>query len=139
MGKEINIDEILTRSHKQVEEKSKGSTNAEPGFGSFGGPQGMPGNFSEIFNNPEVMKMFSAGSIPGFKKLPLKQRIMFKLMGFFAKPGRKNLLRKRWWPLWAILFILLFGFILIAAILFGIYKLGKAILMPYINIFRKKS
>jgi len=139
MGKEINIDEILTRSHKQVEEKqpkeskiidsetgeemtqspqkkSKGSANAEPGFGSFGGPQGMPGNFSEIFNNPEVMKMFSAGSIPGFKKLPLKQRIMFKLMGFFAKPGRKNLLRKRWWPLWAILFILLFGFILIAAI-----------------------
>jgi len=159
MGKEVNIDEILTRSHKQAEEKkpkvskvidsdtgeqmesppSKSKSKQQPGFGAFGGPQGMPGNFSEIFNNPEVTKMFSSGAIPGYKNLPLKQRIMFKLMGFFSKPGRSNLLKKRWWPLWAIVLILLFAFILVAVILFAIFKLGKAIVMPYINIFRKKS
>jgi len=108
MSKEVNIDEILTRSHKQADEKKGKKASKiidsetgeemeqEPAPSSaspfnFGGATGMPGDFSKIFNDPNIMKMFSQGSIPGFNKLPLKQRIMFKLMGFFAKPGRVQL------------------------------------------------
>ena len=159
MSKAINIDEILTRSKKQAEEKkskSKASkiidsdtgeemddqaqaSQGQSGFGQFGGPTGMPGDFSQIFNDPNIMKAFSSGSIPGYKNLPLKQRIMFKLMGFFAKPGRRNLLKKRWWPLWAIVIILLVALALVAVVFILIYKLLKAILVPYINIFRPKA
>lgn len=154
MSKEINIDEILTRSKKQAEEKApkpakvidsdtgeemsseKRPTQSQP---SFGGPTGMPGNFSEVFNNPEVMKMFSSGSVPGIKNLPLKQRLMFKLMGFFSKPGRANLLKKRWWPLWAIIVAILLAVGSVAIVFILIYKLLKAIIMPYLNIFRGKA
>ena len=141
MSKEINIDEILTRSKKQAEEKkSKASKIIDSDTGEemdsspqkdtkgsqrgFGGPTGMPGDFSEIFNNPDVMKMFSGGTIPGYKNLPLKQRIMFKLMGFFAKPGRAQLLKKKiLWPIWAILLIILLVLAIVVAAVVLVFKL----------------
>ncbi len=154
MSKEINIDEILTRSKKQAEEKKhKESTvviDSETGEKmpnkkantqqqEFGGPTGMPGDFSQVFNNPDIMNMFSSGNVPGFKGLPLKQRLMFKLMGFFAKPGRKNLLKKRWWPIWAVLLVILLAVGVVVGAFFLVYKVLKALLMPYINIFKRKG
>lgn len=157
-SKEINIDEILTRSKKQAEEKkqkqsrvidsdtgedmtqAQASTKTKQPFPGFGGSTGMPGNFSDILQNPDIMKMFSGGTMPGVKSLPLKQRIMFKLMGFFAKPGRVALLRnKLLWPIWIIAGLIALVLAFFVGILFLIYRLIKMLITPYIDIFRKKS
>lgn len=159
MSKEVNIDEILTRSHKQAEEKNKpqkaakvldsetgeemspkSSKSKAAANQPFGGATGMPGDFSQIFNDPNVMKMFSQGNMPGLKSLPLKQRIMFKLMGFFSKPGRVQMVKNKWlWPIWAVVLLVLIALALVAAVFFFIFKILKALIMPYVNLFRRKG
>lgn len=172
MSKEINIDEILTRSKKQAEqrkEKKKSSvvldgetgeevntassekkvtskkekSSAESGSpfsGMFGGGNatGMPGNFSDIFNDPRVVDAISSGKLPGFDKLPLKQRIMFKLMRLFGTTQGKKYLRKRWWPVWAVGLLLLGSVGLVVGVFYLLFLLLKMIFTPYIEIFKPK-
>lgn len=159
MSKEVNIDEILSRSHKQADQKKKSEKSGKildsdtgeemqqtnPSKKSiskppFGGASAMPGDFSQIFNDPNIMKMFASGNMPGMKSLPLKQRIMFKLMGFFAKPGRIQMVKNKWlWPIWAVVLIILIAIVAVIAVFFLLFRLLKALIMPYINIFRRKS
>lgn len=155
-SKEINIDEILTRSKKQAEEKKARNTriidsdtgkemhgsSSKPNFD--GGKAGAP-DLSEMFQGGGFENLFANGGFPGAaaggsKMSSLKQRVMFKLVGFFAKPGRIALLKnKLLWPIWAILAILLLIVGVIVGFFYLIYMVLKAIVSPYINLFRRNK
>lgn len=153
-SKEINIDEILTRSKKQAEEKKVRNTRiidsdtgeempnsaAKP---NFDGNSAATPNLSDMLQGGGFENLFANGAFPGAgggKMSSLKQRIMFKTVGFFTKPGRIALLKnKLLWPLWAILGIILLAFAIVAGFFYLIYMLLKAILSPYLNLFRGKK
>ena len=125
---EAKIDEVLSANNKKAaaSKAKSASSTADP----FAG--GMP-NMAD--NNP--FAAFGAGAMPGGAKLPLKMRIMAKLASLATNPKFTRFLQKKWWPLWIIVGILLSGFILIAAILFLIWKGIKAIINAYTGMFRK--
>lgn len=157
MSKEIKIDEILTRSKKQKEEREAkkpsitidGDTGEEMQDDSSSHSQTNSNPFDSLFKgsganafggiDPKLVEQLTKGQIPGYKNLPLKQRIMFKVMRVFGTSKGRAFLKKRWWPLWAIVLILLFAVVIVIGIVFGIFKLIKLILGPYIDIFRPKK
>jgi len=101
------------------------------GAGAAGGAQGMP-DLSALFGKdgmPDLSK------IPG---IPLKQRLMFKFMGLLNNP-KIRFLRSKWSiPLWGIIAILVIALALTAGLLFLVYKLIRALLSPYFQLFKKK-
>ena len=132
---EAKIDEILSAKIKKnatARKEKKSSPNAgmpnaggtDNPFAAFGGG-GMP----------DLSAM--AGMQGG--KLPLKMRIMTKLAGLAMNPKFSRFLQKKWWPLWVVVGILLSGFIVIGAVFFLIWKMIKAIIDAYTDMFKKRS
>ena len=101
-------------------------------MGAMGGMEGMP----------DLSAMFGKSGMPDLSKIPgltLRQRLTFKIVGLMSNPKLRFLKSKWSIPLWGIIAILVLTIILSLGILFLIFKLLKAILTPYINIFRKKQ
>lgn len=123
---EAKIDEVLTANSKKnaaVKKEKQQQADADP----FAG--GMP----NMGDNP-----FAAfGGAGG--KLPLKMRIMTKLAGLAMNPKISRFLQKKWWPLWVVVGILLSGFLIIGAVLFGIWLLIRGIINAYADLFKKRS
>lgn len=134
---EAKVDEVLSANNKKSKETAAQRQENNP-FGSGEMPN-MEGNpfaaFGAMGGMPDMSAM--AGMQGG--KLPLKMRIMAKLAGLATNPKFSRFLQKKWWPLWIIVGILLSGFILVFGIFFLLWKLIKAILSPYTELFKKKS
>ncbi len=111
-------------------QKAQQPDNPFAAFGA-GGMNGMP-DLSALFGKdgmPDLSK------IPG---IPFKQRMMFKFMGLINSP-KLRFLRSKWSiPIWGVIAILAVGLILTAGLVFLVFKLLKALLTPYFNLFKKK-
>ena len=131
---EADVEVVSTKKSKKAKPQSSKKTQqqADNPF------TGMPG----MESMPDFSALFGENGIPDISKLPglsLKQRITFKIMGLLNSP-KLQFLKSKWSiPIWGVLFILLLALILIAGLFFLIYKLLKAILTPYINLFRKNK
>ncbi|MFC4992819.1 hypothetical protein [Rubritalea tangerina] len=134
---EAKVDEVLSANNKKSaatrQAKTPGPTpsdmpNIDPNnpFAAFGAMGGMGGM-------PDMSAM--AGMQGG--KLPLKMRIMAKLAQLATNPKFARFLQKKWWPLWVVVGILFSGVIVVAALLFLIYKLVMSIVSAYTDIFKK--
>lgn len=122
---EAKIDEVLSANSKKnaAVRKEKQQQQADP----------FPGGMPNMEDNP-----FAAfGGAGG--KLPLKMRIMTKLAGLAMNPKFARFLQKKWWPLWVVVGILLSGFIIVGAVLFGIWLLIRGIINAYADLFKKRS
>ena len=129
---EAKIDEVLnSNKERSKQETSKGGSSpfadrgmsgadAENPFSAFGGMHGMPN---------------MAGMQGG--KLPLKMRVMSKLALLATNPKFSGFLQKKWWPLWLVIGILFSGVILLAVLVFLIWRLIRTICNAYVDLFRK--
>jgi len=105
---------------------------AENPFAGMGGAGGMP----------DLSAMFGKNGMPDLSKIPglsMRQRLTFKIVGLLTNPKLRFLKSKWSIPIWGLLAILILFLILTAGFIFLIFKLLKAILTPYLNIFRKKG
>ena len=132
---EADVEVVSSKKSKKAKPQSKKKAQQQPADNPFAGMAGMDGM-------PDLSAMFGSNGMPDMSKLPglpLKQRIMFKVMGLLNNP-KLQFLKSKWSvPIWGVIFILLLAVILTAGVLFLIYKLLKAILSPYINLFRKNK
>ncbi len=106
--------------------------NPFAGMGGMGGAGGMP----------DLSAMFGKNGMPDLSKIPglsLRQRLTFKIVGLLTNPKLRFLKSKWSIPLWGIIAVFVLAIILAAGLLFLIFKLLRAILTPYINIFSKKG
>lgn len=133
---EAKIDEVLSANSKKSKERKMQQQEESP-FAGNGMPD-MEGNpfaaFGAMGGMPDMSAM--AGMQGG--KLPLKVRIMAKLAGLATNPKFSRFLKKKWWPLWVLVGILLSGFIIIGIILFIIYKMVMGIVSAYTDLFKKR-
>ncbi len=125
-----------TKSTKQKPTKpAKQEPKADNPFAAFGaGGAGMEGM-------PDLSAMFGKNGMPDLSKIPgipLKQRLMFKFMGLLNSPKLRFLKSKWSIPIWGIVAILVLGLILTLGLVFLVFKLLKALLSPYLNLFKKK-
>lgn len=103
------------------------------GMGGMGGAGGMNGM-------PDLSAMFGENGMPDLSKIPglsLRQRLTFKLVGLLSNPKLRFLKSKWSIPLWGILAVFVLAIVLCAALVILFYKLLKALLTPYINLFHK--
>lgn len=146
-SKEINIDEILTRSHKQAAKKKAsrskiidGNTGEETTENINDQAKTQSSKTKDFQGMPFDFSSMAGGAFTSTKGLPLKQRALLWIARHVMRPERIALLKnKLLWPVWAILAIILIALGLVAGILFFIFYLVKLILSPYIEIFKKKS
>lgn len=104
-------------------------------FGAGGGAAGMAGM-------PDLSALFGKNGMPDLSKMPgipFKQRMMFKFMGLFNNPKLRFLKSKWSIPIWGVIAILVLALILSVGLIFLVFKLFKALLTPYFNLFKKKS
>jgi len=128
---EAEAEVISTKKKKSTNRHNTGSTkpkqNPQPD-NPFAGMAGMEGM-------PDLASMFNNGGMPDLSKLPglpLKQRIMFKLMCWSSSP-KLRFLKSRWSaPIWGIIALVIFAIVLIFGTLFLVWKLLKAILSAYL-------
>ena len=115
--------------------KPKSTPHSQQADNPFAGMSGMEGM-------PDLSAMFGSNGMPDLSKIPglsLRQRLTFKVVGLMSNPKLKFLKSKWSIPIWGIIVIAILAIALTAGLLFLIFKLLKAILTPYINIFRKKK
>lgn len=131
---EAKVDEVLSAKIKKNatvrREKQSSSDSGMPNMGA-----GNPFAAFGAGGMPDLSAM--AGMQGG--KLPLKMRIMTKLASLAMNPKISRFLQKKWWPLWVVVGILLSGFLAIAAVFFLIWKLIKAIIGAYTDMFKKRA
>ena len=137
---EADVEVVSSKKTKSAKPKSTNKTQKQQAKkqqanNPFAGMSGMEGM-------PDLSAMFGKNGMPDLSKMPglsLKHRITFKLMSLMNSPKLRFLKSKWSMPIWGIIAILLLAVILVAGIIFLIYKLLKAILTPYINLFRKNK
>lgn len=131
-SKTIEAEVEIVSSKKSDKPKTpKPASKQENPFAGMGGANGMP----------DISAMFGKNGMPDLSKIPglsWRQRLTFKVVGLLNNPKLRFLKSKWSIPIWGIVAILILGLILTLGLLFLVYKLLKAILTPYINIFRKK-
>ena len=142
---EAKVDEVMSGKPSEPAQKNTTQKQARP---SDEQPEGMP-DLSAMFGGaggaegmPDLSAMFGKSGMPDLSKIPgltLRQRLTFKIVGLMSNPKLRFLKSKWSIPLWGVIAILVLTIILSLGILFLIFKLLKAILTPYINIFRKKQ
>jgi len=138
--KTIEAEVEVVSSSKKKNKKSSAQSNTQnqqannpfAGMGGMGGADGMP----------DISAMFGKNGMPDLSKIPglsLRQRLTFKVVGLMSNP-KLQFLKSKWSiPIWGIVAVIILGIALAAGLLFLVFKLLKAILTPYINIFRKKG
>ena len=112
--------------------KPKSNTHSQQADNPFAGMGGMP----------DLSAMFGKNGMPDLSKIPglsLRQRLTFKVVGLMSNPKLRFLKSKWSIPIWGIIVIIILAIALTAGLFLLIFKLLKAILTPYINIFRKKG
>ncbi len=136
--KTIEAEVEVVSSTKSTKPKSakpatqSGNSQADNPFAGMAGMDGMP----------DLSAMLGKNGMPDLSKIPglsLRQRLTFKIAGLMSNPKLRFLKSKWSIPIWGALAILVVGLILAAGLLFLVFKLLRAILTPYINIFRKKK
>jgi len=131
---EADVEVVSSKQSKKAKPQAKKKSQQQPD-NPFAGMSGMEGM-------PDLSAMFGKNGMPDMSKLPglsLKQRITFKVMGLYNSP-KLQFLKSKWSiPIWGVIFVILLAFVLAAGILFLAYRLLKAILSPYINLFRKNK
>lgn len=141
--KTIEAEVEVVSSTKTKKPKPKPSKQSNPSSENqqadnpFAGMGGMGAGMDGM---PDLSAMFGKSGMPDLSKIPglsLRQRLTFKLVGLLSNPKLRFLKSKWSIPLWGIIAILILTVILAFGLLFLIFKLLKAILTPYINIFRK--
>jgi len=133
----IEADVEVVSSKKSNNPKSSQSKNQQTD-NPFAGMGGMP----NMEGMPDLSAMFGKNGMPDLSKIPglsLRQRLTFKIVGLLSNPKLRFLKSKWSIPLWGIIGIVLLAVILCLGIIFLIFRLLKALLTPYINIFRKKG
>lgn len=135
---EAEVEVVSTSKSKSKKPKSKPTQNKqqeENPFAAFGaGGAGMEGM-------PDLSAMFGGGGMPDLSKLPglpLKQRIMFKVMGWLNSPKLRFLKSKWSIPIWGLIAIAVLAIALTLGLIFLAFKLIKALLKPYFQLFSKK-
>jgi hypothetical protein len=129
---EAKVDEVLSAKIKQNANARKNRSTPS-------------GSKTPSLADTSPFAGFGAGSIPDFSaisgldggKLPLKIRVMTKLASLATHPQIARFLKKKWWPLWIIVGILLSGFIVIALCVFIIWKFIMSIVGAYTGMFKK--
>jgi len=132
---EADVEVVSSKKTKSAKPQSTNKAKKQQADNPFAGMSGMEGM-------PDLSAMFGKNGMPDLSKMPglsLKHRITFKLMSLMNSPKLRFLKSKWSMPIWGIIAILLLTVILVAGIIFLIYKLVKAILTPYINLFRKNK
>jgi len=137
---EAEVEVVSTKkSTKQKPTKpakqAKKAPQADNPFAAFGaGGAGMEGM-------PDLSALFGKDGMPDLSKIPgipLKQRLMFKFMGLLNSPKLRFLKSKWSIPIWGVIAILVLGLLLTVGLVFLVFKLLKALLTPYFNLFKKK-
>ncbi len=116
---------------KPATKKPNKNAQADNPFAAFAGADGMP----------DLSAMFGAGGMPDLSKMPgipLKQRIIFKVMTLLGSPKLRFLKSKWSIPIWGVIAIVVLALILTLGLVFLVFKLLKAILSPYIGLFKRK-
>jgi len=125
-------------SSKKTNNTKKAKKQEDSPFAGMPGMEGMAG----MQGMPDLSAMFGKNGMPDLSKIPglsLKHRITFKLMSLLNNP-KLRFLKSRWsMPIWGLMAILVIALALVAGVIFLIYKLLKALITPYINIFRKNK
>jgi hypothetical protein len=133
--------EVVSSKKSNKPKPSKPSTQDQQAENPFAGMGGM-GGAAGMNGMPDLSAMFGKNGIPDLSKIPglsLRQRLTFKLVGLLSNP-RLRFLKTKWSiPIWGLIAVFVLVIVLCAAFLFLIFKLLRAILTPYINIFRKKG
>lgn len=134
---EADVEVVSSKkSNKKKQPKThsekKQPNNPFPGMANIGGAEGMP----------DLSAFFGKDGMPDLSKIPglsLRQRLTFKVVGLLSNPKLRFLKSKWSIPIWGIFAIFIIALVICAAIAFLIYKLIRAIINPYINIFRRKK
>ncbi|MGJ8655763.1 MAG: hypothetical protein ACSHX6_04860 [Akkermansiaceae bacterium] len=131
--------EVVSSTKTKKPKPSNPSPNNQQAENPFAGMGGMGAGMDGM---PDLSAMFGKNGMPDLSKIPglsLRQRLTFKVVGLLSNPKLRFLKSKWSIPLWGIIAIVVLTVILAFGLLFLTYKLLKAILTPYLNIFRKKS
>jgi len=129
---EVKVVSTKKSNNAKATKPNKSNQQADNPFANMSGMEGMP----------DLSAMFGKDGMPDLSKipgLPLRQRLTFKVLSLLANPKLRFLKSKWSIPLWGVIAIVILALTLCAGILFLAYKILKAILTPYINLFRKNA
>jgi hypothetical protein len=129
---EAEVEVVSSKKSKKSATKNPQSENPFAGMGSMGADRGMP----------DLSAIFGKSGMPDLSKIPglsLRQRLTFKLVGLLSNPKLRFLKSKWSIPIWGLIALIVLAFIIVAGLVLLIVKLLKAILTPYINLFKKNS
>ena len=136
--------EVVSSKKSNKPKPAKPATQNQQADNPFAGMAGMGGmgGMGGAGGMPDLSAMFGKNGMPDLSKIPglsLRQRLTFKIVGLLTNPKLRFLKSKWSIPLWGIIAVFVLAIILMAGFIFLIFKLLKAILTPYINIFSKKG
>ena len=140
--KTIEAEVEVVSSTKSNKPRPSKPTKQEQADNPFPGMAGMGGMGGGANGMPDLSAMFGKSGMPDLSKVPglsWRQRMTFKVVGLLSNPKLKFLKSKWSIPIWGLLAVIIIAILFCAAFLFLIYKLLKAILTPYINLFRRKG
>lgn len=118
--------------------KDQQADNPFAAFGA-GGMGGMGG--AGMDGMPDLSALFGKDGMPDLSKMPgipLKQRLMFKFMRLLSSPKLRFLKSKWSFPIWGVIAIVVVGLLLTVGVVFLLFKLLRALLGPYLDIFKRK-
>lgn len=130
---EAEVEVVSTKKSKKPTTKNPQPENPFAGMGGMGG-MGAAGGM------PDLSAMFGKNGMPDLSKIPglsFRQRLTFKIVGLLANPKLRFLKSKWSIPLWGLIAVIVLAIIIIAGITLLIFKLLKALITPYINLFKK--
>lgn len=146
---DIEVEEISTKKAGPTSTESNTSNAAPSPHTSEYDQQGtspfpssaedMPdlGDLKDIFNGMSGMNIPDLSKLPG---LTWRQRLSLKFLSLSQRNSSLRFLRSKWSiPLWGVLVVLFLVLAIFVAVLFGIYKILRALINVYTEPFKRNG